>query len=221
MADQGSATPDYTPPTPPLTTTTFTDDLLDDVIGKKYDAILTRDETEFVSRVVVKCLRHDAIIALALALEMRTVVECTRDHSTDIKRGDTKIGSVDTPTGSHHTPIPVQHAKPKVGNHMKGSKKTVTKNEVHCDIDSYVNISIPLVHSSVQFGDVSPGLLSGGGGSINSEENELIRRIIEIEHNEDIVPTLPTGWESRESEKTASSSEQSDDDNFTKEIFSL
>ena len=95
---------------------------------------------------------------------MRTIVECTRDHITGMKIGDTKTGSVDTPTGSHHTPIPVQHAKPKVGNHTKCPKMSVMMSEAHCDIDSYVNISVSLVPSSVQLGDVSPGLLSSGGG---------------------------------------------------------
>ena len=211
----------HTPPTAPLSTITLTGDLLDDAIRKQYYAILTQDETELVSRVVVKCLRHDAMIASALALEMRTIVECTRDHSTGKKRGDTKTGSVDIPTGSHHTPIPVQHAKSKVGNRTKGSKKTATLSEPCCDLDSYVNISISSVPDSVQLGDVSPGLLSSGGGSINSEDNELIRRIIEIEENEDIVPNLLTEGEDESTGRGETSASLKQSDNLIEEIFSL
>jgi serine/threonine protein kinase len=206
--------------TPPKCNLSFTnavfkdDESLDDVIKRIHCTILTHDEDRFVSRVVTKCLKYCTIASSTLAAKMKGIVEeCTevsavKLHHIDKPRSEKHTGSSsvqggssDTSTGREAPPtIAVGSTQPikckKGKSHRVSTQGHRPSSMPSSDIDVYVNI-IPILPRSLQTRQTCLGA-EGGEGSINSEENELIRRIIEIENvesGEGIMPSAGDGEE--------------------------
>ena len=200
--------------TPPKCNLSFTnavfkdDESLDDVIKRIHCTILTHDEDRFVSRVVTKCLKYCTIASSTLAAEMKGIVEeCTevsavKLHHMDNPRSEKHTGSSSVQGGSSETSTgreapptiavgSTQPIKCKKGKSHRVSTQGLRPSSMpSSDIDAYVNI-IPALPRSLQTRQTFLGA-EGGEGSINSEENELIRRIIEIENVESGEGIMPS-----------------------------